>query len=92
MQGATGSSLCVCGASGDIVNMDSDLGACYIDNCDMFISCMHIIFQNKTVLLNVCEKRVSQQYIYHESILVDKHMPVQNARQNIHSNSVKSGW
>lgn len=23
----------------------------------MFIFCMHIIFQNKTVLLNVCEKR-----------------------------------
>lgn len=28
--------VCVCGASGDTVNMDSDLGACYIRNCDMF--------------------------------------------------------
>lgn len=48
--------VCVCGASGDTVNTDSDLGSCYIGNCDMFVFCMPIIFQNKTVLFNVCEK------------------------------------
>lgn len=47
MQGATGSSFCVCGASGDTVNMDSDLRACYIGNCDVyFLYAYYISKQN----------------------------------------------
>lgn len=51
-----------------------------------------IYFKTKGIL-NVCEKKkqvhILQQYIYHESIFVEKYMAVQNnARQNIHSNTI----
>lgn len=53
-----------------------------------------IYFETKRIL-NICEKKqvhILQQYIYHESIFVEKYMAVQNnARQNIHSNSVNNG-
>lgn len=84
--------LCVCGVSGSTVNIDSDLGACYIGTVICVLFCIHIVFQNKMGLFNIYEKSKfhNSTYTVNPFWLTSTHLYRTLGR--IYTQIVRSGW